>query len=859
MKSNSKRYQFIFIFMLALFFALFMINDKAFAQIYGLKFQSRDVVQDKRTGLELSPGSLLSFNNEFEISFDCNIYLSTPNVYSGLFGYIFRIISTDNKNVDLVISPTPTRSLNLIIGRTGSLVNLGLIDNAINGWVNFRVKFLLNEDRLIFSTPDSFYVQENIGFKRNDSFKIFFGVNEYGNFKTSDVPPMIIRDIRISEEGNLKYHWPLDEEQGNTAKSRLNNAKAGVKNPLWVKRYHSKWESRYQDEIKGNVLLASDIENGRIFIVGENELSIYSAQENTVQSVKYLDKSISISNDFYSIYNSLDNKIYCYIVNNKVFNSLDVLTGKWTEIDASSSSESFYRHYNSYFNPDENAIYIFGGYGQHTYHNEIRRLDLTKNEWQDLTVDNGIFYPRYLAGLGSLNDTIYLLGGYGSLTGSQLVNPHSFFDLLGYSIKDRKLFKKFEISRIYDDMCVGHSIWINNKNRDYYALIFEKIKFESFLQLIKGNIDKPDVEFVGDKIPYRFFDIRSNASLIYFPGQNKLFAYTSFVTDSSNTFVSIYSIDHPPSEFIVGTLNGKASKNLLLIFFAIILVISFSFLSLYIIRKRRPRKISQVEITSDTGGIEKKSKKPSSEEPAKKPDYQLVLFGGFQVFNLNNEDITNKFSPLLKELFLLILLYTYKNNKGITSDQISEYLWFGKSTSSARNNRAVNIAKLKTILSDMGAVEMTKKTGYWKIIFDNDAVKSDYNDFLEISGSKLNLTKQNICRLLEITRKGGFLINTNYEWLDDFKSDISDKIVDTLVTFAEKCKLETDADFIIHLTDCIFNFDKVNEEAMVLKCKAEYFLGNHSLAKMTYEKFVKEYHKLYDEEFKRSFNELIKS
>ena len=80
-----------------------------------------------------------------------------------------------------------------------------------------------------------------------------------------------------------------------------------------------------------------------------------------------------------------------------------------------------------------------------------------------LNVDNEIFFPRYLAGLGSLNDTIYILGGYGSLTGSQMVNPHSYFDFLGYSIKERTLFKKFEIPRIYDDMCVGNTIWINYK------------------------------------------------------------------------------------------------------------------------------------------------------------------------------------------------------------------------------------------------------------------------------------------------------------------------------------------------------------------------------------------------------------
>ncbi|MCX6326905.1 MAG: hypothetical protein NT144_09715 [Bacteroidia bacterium] len=859
MKANSKFYYFVFIFRHALLIALFMISDNAFPQIYGLKFQNHDVVLDKRTELNLSPDRFLNFNGEFEISFDFNIYLLKPNDYSGLFGYIFRIISRENNNIDLLISPNPTINLNLVIGRTDSVIHIGSINNALDGWINLRVKFLLNEDRLIFYTPDSFYVQENVGFKRDDSFRIIFGANDYGNFKTSDVPSMIIKDIRISEEGNLKYHWPLDEEEGNKAGNRLNKAVALVKNPIWIKNNHCKWETRYQDEINGYVLVASDNENGKIFLVGDRELLIYSAQENIIQSVKYLDKSISINNNFSSIYNSLDNKIYCYIINNKVFYSLDVLTGEWTEIDAYSNSVSFYRHYNSFFNPDENSIYIFGGYGQHSYHNEIRKLDLTKNGWQDLTVDNDIFFPRYLTGLGSLNDTVYLLGGFGSLTGSQLVNPHSFFDLLGYSIKNRAFFKKFEITRIYDDMCVGNTMWINNKNRDYYALIFEKIKFESSLQLIKGNIDNPKVKFLGDRIPFKFLDVRSNASLFYFPDQKKLFAYTSFVTDSATTLVSIYSIDHPPAEFSVGNLNFKTRKNLLLILFTIILVISSPFLSLYIIRKRRSKSISQDEIEPDAGGIDKESKKPAPEDPSEKPNYQLVLFGGFQVFNRNDEDITNKFSPLLKELFLLILLYTYKNNKGITSDQISEYLWFGKSTLSARNNRAVNIAKLKAILSELGAVELTKKTGYWKMIFDNDIVKSDYHDFLEISSSKSNLTRLNICRLLEITKQGGFLINTNYEWLDDFKSDISDKIIDTMVAFTEKCKLETDAEFIIHLADCIFNFDKVNEEAMVLKCKAECFLGNHSLAKMTYEKFVREYQKLYDEEFETSFNELIKS
>lgn len=861
MKAKSNAYFSVFFFRLALLFALLMINEIAFAQIYGLKFQSHGCVLDKRTELNLSPDGYLNFQDEFEISFDYSIYLSKPNNYSEVFGYILRIISRENNNIDLIISPTPSINLNLVNGKNNSIIHIDSLGNALDGWVNLRIKFLLNEDRLILYTPDKFYVQKNVGLKKDDSFKIIFGANDYRNFMTSDVPSINIKEIRISERGKLVYHWPLDEEKGNIAEDRLSKRIAIVKNPTWLKNNHQVWESRYQNEINGFILVASDNENEKIFLVGDKELYIYSARENDLQSIKYQDKPLFLTAICTAIYNSLDKKIYCYTLNNKLLYSLDILTGEWNKISTTSTSELFYRHYNDYFNPEDNSIYFFNGYGQHTYHNEIRKLDLTKKSWQVLSNDKNILPPRYLAGLGSLNDTIYLLGGFGSLTGSQMVNPHSYFDLWGYSIKNQTLFKKTEIAGIYDDMCVGHSFWINKKNRDYYALVFEKNKFEGALKLIKGNIDNPKVDMVGDKIPFEFYDIKSNASLFYFPKQNKLFAYTSFAKDSLTTSVGIYSINYPPNISYLETVAVRTRKNLLFIYFAIAFVILSGSLSWYIKRKRRSKRISPdtietAEHTIDIVSVE--SEESLLELPIEKPNYQLILFGGFQVYNLNNEDITIKFSPLLKELFLLILLHTHKNNKGISSEKISEYLWFDKSKLSARNNRAVNIAKLKTIFAEIGAIELTKNTGYWKIMYNYKTFKSDYSDFLQITGSKSNLTKPNISRLLEISKKGSFLMNSNFDWLDDFKSDVSDKIIDTLVTFAEKCNLTTDAEFIVHLADCIFNFDRSNEEAMVLKCKAEYTLGKHSLAKNTYEKFIKEYQLLYNEEYKKSFNELIK-
>ena len=355
--------------------------------------------------------------------------------------------------------------------------------------------------------------------------------------------------------------------------------------------------------------------------------------------------------------------------------SLDISTGAWDETGLSIQSDTRARHHNSYFNPADNSIFIFGGYGQHTYNNEIRKIDLGRNESQVLPSDKEIYPPRYLAGLGSLNDTLYLLGGYGSLSGSQMVNPHSYFDLLGYSINDQSLFKKFEIPRLIDDMCVANTIWIDKKTRDFYALVFEKMKFEGTLQLIRGNLDNPKVDIAGNTIPFKFQDVKSNAGLFYFPLQNKLFAYTSFAKDSLSTQVGIYSIDYPPNKSGENPFSVNTSKNLPFIYFAIAFAILSGLLSLYVIRKRSAKKKSQSVINPNELDINKESDESNIISQNEISKYQLVLFGGFQVFSLKKEDITNKFSPLLKELFLLILLYSHKNNKGISSEKILEYLW----------------------------------------------------------------------------------------------------------------------------------------------------------------------------------------
>lgn len=834
------------------------------AQSYGLKFNGFDVTLDNRTALDLSPDDYLTFEDEFEISFDYNITRLYPDSNRGLFGYIVRIINKDHKNVDLISSMTKLYQvdqgfkLNIVISNFDSIVHATSSESNFNHWIRLKIKFNLSKDQMIFYTPDTHYIQENIGFKKKDDFKIIFGASDFEQFKTTDVPSMSIRNIEISEKGKIKYKWFLDEKENHIATDQIKGEKASVKNPVWLGMANQTWQVKYNNEIKGPTLISSDPKEGKIFLLGSDELTIYSTKENKTKKIVYQNNPPILTREFKSFYNDLEHKIFCYVVDEKLPYKLDIESGFWenTVNNSRNSTRSSNLNYNRYFDSKTNSIYTFGGYGLFKYNNEINRLDFNETSLTVLPTNDSIFKPKYLFGLGTLNDTIYLLGGYGSKSGNQMINPQSYYDLIGYSIMNGTLFNKFEIPHIIDDMCVANSMWIDANNRDYYALIFENHKFSGHLQMIKGNLNASKIDLVGSSIPYQFTDNLSNAGLMYMTNQNKLYAYTKYMTDSITTQTRIYAINYPPNLSLSEPVEVKKSKDYST---SIIGILAALFLGLgYLLFRRKNKVLPNTDFKQHESELAKESSFKEDTAVFDKWNYQLIFFGGFQVIGKNSKDITNEFTPLLKELFLLIWLHTFKNNKGISTEKITEILWYDKSHKSARNNRAVNLLKLRKLLMQLGSFEVDKKTGYWKCVFNEEEIKSDYVDFLLLTSSKTILTKKKVNQLIEITQKGPFLRNVQYIWLDEFKSNVSDATIEKLIYFAKSCDIKKETDFIIHLADSLLIFDITNEEAMIMKCKAQYFEGRHGHAKATYELFFKEYAAMYGQEYEKTFVDILK-
>lgn len=236
----------------------------------------------------------------------------------------------------------------------------------------------------------------------------------------------------------------------------------------------------------------------------------------------------------------------------------------------------------------------------------------------------------------------------------------------------------------------------------------------------------------------------------------------------------------------------------------------------------------------------------------------INLFGGFQVFDKQAHDITGKFTATLKELFVLILLHSVKHEKGISATMLQECLWPDKDEVSARNNRNVNIKKLRTLLEEIGDVAIENNHSYLQLVMKN-GVFCDYQTVLQILESDVPGTteSQTVELLLKYVKRGNLLPNLQMAWLDNFKSHISNKIIDVLLAYSTKLDVYKDDKLLLEIADAIFNYDTINQEALVIKCSVLNKKGKYSLAKTWYDHFVKEYKNLYAENYPKTFDEVI--
>lgn len=839
---------------LVIFFCLFVLYARqGCAQSYGLGFYSHEVVQDERTGLDLSPGETLCFNRNFEISFDLTLFPSRKDY----FGYVLRLVAGDRENIDLIYdrnAPEGKRFM-LVTGEKFSGISFDIPPGTIfSKWNTLKLGFDFDKRLLRISNGKAVY-QATVDLKKNSCFKVLFGANEYLGFKTTDVPPMKIRNVRIAEEGIEKYSWPLDEYEGQVAREKVAGKNALAGKPLWIKKLHYEWQPVLSRTVKGPASVAFDAKKELLYVVSDDSLVSYDVKRSWQTSTGYASGSLNLLRGSQSLVDPQGNLLTFYI-DRHIASRFDFGTSRWTENYPKTNITDFWL-YNKFYSQADSSLYTVGGYGHFIYKNQFHRYHFPSGNWQEVGVSGDTFTPRYLAALGQWGQGAYILGGYGSSSGQQMLNPRNLYDLLYFDAAEKTIRKVYELKIKGEDFVFANSMVIDDKSKVYYALRFPKNKYQSSLQLMEGSLSSPDFKLVGSPVPYLFHDVRSYADLFYSPDSRRFLAVTLYWEDNNTTRVKVYTLHAPP----IGKQEEghRAVASLLWYWMAGLLVLALAGLAVLLRKNGRSKargnagpSAGQVERLPDTAAM-------SGAEPGEAAENRnaVFLFGDMQVFDRTGNEITRQFTPIIRELFLVILLYSIRWERGISSEKLKELLWFDKSEESARNNRSVSIVKLRNILDQLDGCSISKDTGYWKLNLEPAGAYIDYRKYVSILRNRKKLDRQEILELSGIIKRGALLPNVSYEWLDAFKAEVSNEVIDSFLEFAHTIDIAADPELLVSLANDVFCFDPVNEEAMGVKCRALAFLGKHTQAKNAYEAFCKEYKLLYSVDFNKGFQDIL--
>lgn len=833
----------IFFFILIVSFTASLI---ASIDYYGLTFSSHNVNQDVRTSLNLTPSRPMSFPNGFTLEFDIKFNLGIQT-----YGYVCRV-SSGNENFD-VISNINARKLNCVMIRDGhALSNVDFhISPPDNRHDWYRVKICFGYDSITCFVGDSLQ-RIPVGFQELNHMQIVFGKNS-----SSDVPPITIKDVVLrDDEGVERYYWKLDRYAEGKVYDDISRHAAIVENGNWEIDRYIKWHKEYSIPIEEcYAQLAFDSIENRFFIATTDSMLFFDLDNFDLRRVKTVKGSpFAAGATSQMIYDQNHHRLVSYdlLYPNLIF--YDFEKNEWSD-DNLDQRFAPAHHHNRFIDEERNCIVTFGGYGYQFYKAWMAVHPLDGDKWQINDMVDSIA-PRYLAALGYEGDGKFLImGGYGSISGRQEESPCNFYDLYELDSRHVTCRKLYDLDFPEKPIAFGHSMIIDGDR--IYALAYDNNKFHTQLKLCQVELSDGSVQFIADSIPYNFLDMESYCNLILNREKSQFYAVVLQKSDSHGYSLDFYSLAYPPLP--IASVMQEDPINRGWYFWVVGAIVVLILIIRLIIWRLGQRSTLNKEVTLSPRGASGGSVAVPIVE-IKSPVSTIKLLGGFQVFDDKGQDITDRFTSIVRQIFLFILLNTVKDGKKVTSERLDETFWFGMSKSSASNNRSVNIRKLRLLLEQVGNVFVVNRKSYWFIDI-GEGVKCDYKEIMillkQARGSQV-LSLDLLNAILDIAQQGTLLPSVNNEWVDDYKSEYSNMLIDVLHDSFSLPDVQQDLNLQVKIGNVMLQHDSLNEEAVSIKCRALFQLGQKGSSKLCFDKFVQEYQRLLESEPNINYEDIIK-
>mgnify|MGYP000112679237 CR=1 FL=1 len=832
---------------------------------YGLSLKSHSVPGIERTTLYLDDNQPFSIKNDFIISFQMYVRANEHD-----FGTILHLHTNTNQFI---------RFSFVAGGHFPALVlNEGIIN--INSpierekWLDVSLHLRL-KDNVIEIDYDNKKISAMAPLQGVKSVTALFGqMKEY----LSDVAPIDLRSVTITQDGKQIREWKLWKHNDTVCYDEIEGAVARAIHPVWLIDNHIEWKLVHQAKIPGKLDVAFNAREALFYLVRSQSIDVLDENGTLQKEIAIRGGYPAVEFPNHLLYDTLSNKLVSYYPKKGITSRFSFDTERWSNEIRNTEEASNYNHART-FNPADSSFYFFGGYGFYQYRNDLYRMKYSTNQIEQVEYERPL-YPRYSAAMAIVGDELYIFGGRGNKYGKQELSSHYYWGLCAINLKNKQSRIVWQKNQPQEEGTImASTMYFEPSDSSFYAVSTNKggvLWKISMKDSVYSEVSKP----IYNESTYQDSDF----SLYTSPSHGKLFLVLDKILSNHTHELAIYSINMPlvnEVDIRQSTAGESINNRWYLYAIGILLLLVLAGFVLYRFKyngknkKAPPTKKGTEKTVATTGKVQSQSDVPESKTIPKKEWMQesetiftetvnyydrsrasISLLGCFNVRDKDGNDITSNFTPRLKHLLILLILYTEKNAQGILASKTTEILWPEKEETAARNNRNVNLRKLRVLLESIGDMEVMIENNFLRIKWGT-GVFCDYHTLITCTKQfEQEKSEELLNRILEILLYGPLLPNTILDWLDDFKDDYSSYSIDLLKNLLDIEISRNHQDMIIRLADIMFLHDPLNEEALAAKCSVLVTQGKKGIARNLYDRFCKEYHDSMGETYKVPFADL---
>ena len=834
---------------------------------YGLSLKSHSVPGIERTTLYLDDNQPFSIKNDFIISFQMYVRANEHD-----FGTILHLHTNTNQFIRFSFVAGEERHFPALVLNEG-IIN---INSPIERekWLDVSLHLRL-KDNVIEIDYDNKKISAMAPLQGVKSVTALFGqMKEY----LSDVAPIDLRNVTITQDGKQIREWKLWKHNDTVCYDEIEGAVARAIHPVWLIDNHIEWKLVHQAKIPGKLDVAFNAREALFYLVRSQSIDVLDENGTLQKEIAIRGGYPAVEFPNHLLYDTLSNKLVSYYPKKGITSRFSFDTERWSNEIRNTEEASNYNHART-FNPADSSFYFFGGYGFYQYRNDLYRMKYSTNQIEQVEYERPL-YPRYSAAMAIVGDELYIFGGRGNKYGKQELSSHYYWGLCAINLKNKQSRIVWQKNQPQEEGTImASTMYFEPSDSSFYAVSTNKggvLWKISMKDSVYSEVSKP----IYNESTYQDSDF----SLYTSPSHGKLFLVLDKILSNHTHELAIYSINMPlvnEVDIRQSTAGESINNRSYLYAIGLLLLLVLAGFVLYRFKyngknKKAPATKKGTEKTvATTGKVQSQSDVPESKTIPKKEWMQesetiftetvnyydrsrasISLLGCFNVRDKDGNDITSNFTPRLKHLLILLILYTEKNAQGILASKTTEILWPEKEETAARNNRNVNLRKLRVLLESIGDMEVMIENNFLRIKWGT-GVFCDYHTLITCTKQfEQEKSEELLNRILEILLYGPLLPNTILDWLDDFKDDYSSYSIDLLKNLLDIEISRNHQDMIIRLADIMFLHDPLNEEALAAKCSVLVTQGKKGIARNLYDRFCKEYHDSMGETYKVPFADL---